>query len=176
MRRESLDLPIPGCKPRRGLDLEVQHYGHHQEGTAETLLPVETPESTSPKGSAGVVLPLLGREHPHLLHQCVVPELYRRGEESSPEGRQYSTENYWLPPPPPEGTVWDAMSQKGDEDLQRSASPRESPAKANALGQTVQADIDENKQTQEKLLPKSDRRAKQEIETLVNHITYNLLD
>ncbi len=65
-------------------DLEHQYHCYHQEGTSETVLSENSWEQSTCT-ETGVLLLLLHREHPHILHLCVVFQLHSRREEGAPE-------------------------------------------------------------------------------------------
>ncbi len=85
------------------------------KGTSETVLSESTYTET-----VGV-LSLLHREHPHILHLCVVFQLHSRREEGAPE---HGPEDYRMSPPLPGRPVQFPLSQEGQLYSQRPISPR----------------------------------------------------
>ena len=125
-------------------------------------------------GTAGVLLPLLNREHTDLLSVCLVLKLHCGTEEKAPGGHKGSAENHRLPSSLAGRTAQLPPSQKGEIRPAGLITPRSQTDRTTAIRQEILVHENKNKQTTKQFLSNSHNLTKCCYQSIVvYHICVN---
>lgn len=135
---DCVERELPGPEHTWGPGLGFKNSSTGKERTAASLFPEGSRgELPHPKASC-VLLSLLLREHIDILHLCLVCQLHRSREESTPEHCYHHPEDHWMPSSTPGRSLHFPLPQKSPEHPERSISPRTLSVSTAALRQMFQ--------------------------------------